>query len=90
LYRYQHCPGDVPDNFQVAYFPSGGAIQVNDVKSRRSLGLPLQGNVQRVIGKNGLLIVVPLVEPYTPAIPKVYGRYYLYFLLLTRIFIEEL
>ena len=48
------------------------------MQAGRPQGLPLQGDIQRVVGKDGLLVVVTLVEAYAPAAAQVDGRYYLY------------
>jgi hypothetical protein len=49
------------------------------MQSGRPQGLPLEGHVEGVIGEDCFPVVVALVKADTPAIPQIYGRYYLYF-----------
>ncbi|MFC1971659.1 hypothetical protein ACFLV0_07055, partial [Chloroflexota bacterium] len=50
------------------------------MKSRRSHRLPFKGYIQRVIRKHRFLVIITLIQAYTPPVSKVYCRYYLYFL----------
>jgi hypothetical protein len=61
------------------YRPGSGAVKVDDVQARRPQGLPFKGNIQRVIGKDGLPVIVALVQSDAFAVLQVYGRYNLDF-----------
>jgi hypothetical protein len=78
LGRNQHGTGNLESDIQILKLTGGGAVKVNNVNSRRPQRLPLQGRVQRVVGEDGLRLVVTLKEADALAAPDVYRRDYLY------------
>lgn len=48
------------------------------MKSGRSQGLPFQGDIKGVIGKDRFLVVVALVQSYAASAPDIYGWYDFY------------
>ena len=45
------------------------------MQPRRARRLPFQGDLQRVVGEDRLLVVVALIKPYAMPVPQVDGRY---------------
>jgi hypothetical protein len=70
----QYGAGDIGDEFDIAHTALSGAVEVNDVDTRRSQRLPLQGGLYRVFGEYRFAVIVALVEADTPAAADIYGR----------------
>ena len=54
------------------------AVEVDDVQSLSAHINPSERRVRGVVGIDGLLGVIALIEPNTPAAAQVYGGYYLH------------
>ena len=75
LNRDLHRLGDDFDDGQVGRPASRRAVEVNQVEARGALFLPAQGHGYRVVGKDGFLLKVALVEADATAGFQVYGGY---------------
>ena len=51
----------------------GGPVEVNDMQPRGTQGLPVEGDLHRVVGEYRFPGVVPLVQPDAPAPLEVDG-----------------